>query len=235
MVSTSKMDNNRLRSRLKLGLLALVFVAPVAASYFTFYVIKPSGPDSTTNHGHLVEPARPLFTYPKANNHAKGDASPSPKSFLAAADLRNADGAPVTLALFRSRWTLLYIARTRCADVCRKRLYDTRQVRTATGRHRDRVNRILLLIDPADVSALTPFLSRAHPDLKLVVGHLPAATGLVRFFSPSMDEGTGAVTDSGRVYLIDPLGNWFMYYLPGEPAKGILEDLHKVMRASSIG
>lgn len=224
-------------SRLKLGALLLVFVAPVLASYLAYYMIAPAGPTSTTNHGHLVDPAQPMFVYPSGDT-PDTDATagaPTPRPFLVAADLRSPDGEPVAPALFRERWTLLYIARGECGESCRTRLYDTRQVRTATGRERLRVRRILLLIDPVDLDSLMPFFKREHPGLNVLVGHLPAAAGLLHFFSPPGKADTGATGRAGRVYLIDPLGNWFMYYRRDEPASGMLDDLQKVMRASSIG
>ena len=38
-----------------------------------------------------------------------------------------------------------------------------------------------------------------------------------------------------RVYLIDPLGNLMMVYPAGAKAKGMLEDLKRLLRLSSIG
>ena len=49
-----------------------------------------------------------------------------------------------------------------------------------------------------------------------------------------------AVEDSGaavapRVYLIDPLGNLMMSYAADAKPKGMLEDMKRLLRLSSIG
>jgi hypothetical protein len=38
-----------------------------------------------------------------------------------------------------------------------------------------------------------------------------------------------------QVYLLDPLGNWLMYYRAEDPPRGILKDLKKLLRLSHIG
>jgi hypothetical protein len=41
--------------------------------------------------------------------------------------------------------------------------------------------------------------------------------------------------DSHRIYLVDPLGNVMMFYPAGAPAKGMLEDMKRLLRLSQIG
>jgi hypothetical protein len=41
--------------------------------------------------------------------------------------------------------------------------------------------------------------------------------------------------DSRRIYLIDPLGNLMMWYPPGAPPKGMLEDLKRLLGLSHVG
>ena len=53
-----KIDSGTRRGRLQMILLLLVCAAPVLASYFTFYVIKPAG--GKTNIGQLVSPVQPF-------------------------------------------------------------------------------------------------------------------------------------------------------------------------------
>lgn len=54
------------RGRLKMLLVLLVCAAPVIASYFTYYVVRPEG---RRNYGELIDPQRPL---PPALAHLKG-------------------------------------------------------------------------------------------------------------------------------------------------------------------
>jgi len=41
--------------------------------------------------------------------------------------------------------------------------------------------------------------------------------------------------NSHRIYLIDPLGNAMMFYAPSVSSKGMLEDMKRLLRLSSIG
>jgi hypothetical protein len=38
-----------------------------------------------------------------------------------------------------------------------------------------------------------------------------------------------------RIYLIDPLGNLMMSYAPGATAKGMLEDMKRLLGLSHVG
>jgi len=76
----------RIRSgRIKMLLVLAVCAAPVIASYFTYYVVRPA---ARTNFGVLVEPQRPL-----------------PE--LVAQDL---DGKPVPMASLRGQWLVMSVA-----------------------------------------------------------------------------------------------------------------------------
>lgn len=216
----------RTASRLKLIALALIFVAPLAAAFVFYYWIQlHGGPAHTTNHGHLLAQSRPLYTY-----NSKGQ--PQPISALAQAGLQRAAGGRANPMLFRKKWTLLYVARGTCAQRCRQRLYDTRQVRAATGQDAYRVKRVLVLIDPQKSDALKAFTDQVHPDLTVLYAS-STATALLDFLRPQPDAPPAG--SAGRVYLIDPHGNWLMYYTRQDSASGMLKDLQKLLRISTIG
>jgi hypothetical protein len=123
------------------------------------------------------------------------------------------------------KWTLLYVVSGPCGDDCRTRLYDTRQVRTALDRDMTRVQRVLI----ADDGCCAPeFLHREHPDL-IAIRAAPAVAPLLALLPQS---GTDVAPP---VYLIDPLGNLMMEYPATTKAKGMLEDLKRLLRLSSIG
>jgi hypothetical protein len=74
-----------------------------------------------------------------------------------------------------------------------------------------------------------PALHAAHPDLII---RTPGADDAAWLSQLPMREGA---TNSHRLYLIDPLGNLMMYYPPEATPKGLLEDLKRLLRLSSIG
>jgi cytochrome oxidase Cu insertion factor (SCO1/SenC/PrrC family) len=123
----------------------------------------------------------------------------------------------------KRKWTLLYVEAGACTDACRVRLYDTRQVRLALDRDMNRVQRVLIA---GDACCDAKFLHDQHPDL-IAIRATAAAAPLLSLL-PERDE-------HGAVYLIDPLGNLMMLYPAGARPKGMLEDLKRLLRLSSIG
>jgi len=130
-------------------------------------------------------------------------------------------GLPPPHSLQR-KWTMLYVQRGTCDEPCSKRLYDMRQVRTALDREMERVQRVL--IADADCCDLKQ-LQGMHPDL-ISVARGEAVEPLLKLLP---------APDSKRIYLIDPLGNLMMFYAADAPAKGMLEDLKRLLRLSQIG
>lgn len=121
--------------RWKMIAVLLVCAAPVIASYFTYYVVRPEG---RRNFGELVEPQRPLPP-------------------LRAAGL---DGRPVLLTALRGQWLLLSVASAACDTSCQQRLYFQRQLREALGKEKDRLDWVWLVSDAAPVnSRVLPGLS----------------------------------------------------------------------------
>jgi hypothetical protein len=112
------------------------------------------------------------------------------------------------------------------------RLYDTRQVRLALDRDMNRVQRVLIA---GDGCCDAQFLHEQHPDL-IAIRATPAAAPLLALL-PDRDQGGAAASpaQAPRVYLIDPLGNLMMVYPAGARPKGMLEDLKRLLRLSSIG
>jgi cytochrome oxidase Cu insertion factor (SCO1/SenC/PrrC family) len=124
------------------------------------------------------------------------------------------------------KWTLLYVQHGRCDDECLKHLYDTRQVRLALDREMNRVQRVFIADgDCCDLEKL----QAAHPDL-IAVRSSAADEPLLNL----LPSGPGAV-NSRRTYVIDPLGNLMMSYAPDAKPKGMLEDMKRLLRLSSVG
>lgn len=115
-LSPDELRQRTRRGRLKMLAILLVCAAPVIASYFTYYVIRPEG---RTNYGTLLQPM-PDVTGLSGSG---------------------ADGAPAGLSQFRGKWLLLTGAGASCDAACERRLYVIRQLRLIAGKDRDRVER----------------------------------------------------------------------------------------------
>lgn len=201
------MSNTQKRSRIKFLLLALLFFGPVAVALWGYYFSDGWRPVGQTEHGELIHPARPLPAFA----------------------LPTASGSDLGLEQLKGMWTLLYIDGWDCDTGCADTLYNTRQIRHALGKDMDRVQRVFLV--NGECCELRD-LGDEHPDLRIawlegedrkaLAGLLPATAG-------------GDTLNSGRIYLVDPLGNLMMSYGPRAEAKGILKDMKRLLKLSHIG
>ena len=112
--------------RWKMLAVLLVCAAPVIASYFTYYVIRPEG---RRNYGELVDPQRPLPAL----------AAVSP------------DGKRIELPALKGQWLLVSVAGGACDTACQQHLYFQRQLRESLGREKDRLDRVWLVSDEAAI------------------------------------------------------------------------------------
>ncbi len=131
-------------------------VAPVLASYFTYYVVRPEG---RRNFGELIEPQRPVPSI----------TGTTPQ------------GQPVPLPTLRGQWLLVVVAGGACDSVCENNLYLQRQLREALGKEKDRLDRVWLVNDAAPLrDAVLPAMAQAtvlRVDPQQLAGWLAPAAG----------------------------------------------------------
>jgi len=135
----------------------LVCAAPVIASYFTYYVIRPEG---RRNWGTLIAPQRALPP-------------------LAAA--RALDGSVRPLGSLRGQWLLVSVAPGACPESCQQHLYLQRQLRESMGREKDRVDWVWLISDdtppPADIAPALAQATVLHVDAQVLAAWLQPEAG----------------------------------------------------------
>lgn len=192
-------------NRIKFFLVVALFILPVASALY----LKVTGwrPQTTINHGTLVQPVRPapdlLFT--------------------------TAAGKKFTQKDLEGRWNILVAITAKCDKLCQKNLYAIRQIHIGQGKHQHRVRRIFL--STGYVSGLKN-LQKQYPDLVILKA---GSASMARFkdWTAIKDSKTNLI--GTRVFMIDPLGNYMMYY-PEEfdPAK-MRRDLARLLRVSHIG
>jgi hypothetical protein len=205
MSGAPRSAHDRRQRRVLIGL-ALLFFAPLGASFYLYYSGSSWHPSARVNAGELIQPPRAL----------------------PAVALPLAGGGETAPQFLHGKWTFLQVQRGNCAADCLKDLYDTRQVRLALDRDLPRVQRVLIGDSACcDLKAL----HAAHPDL-IAVSAGAAAEPLLALL-PGTAGADGR--DSGRIYLIDPLGNLLMFYAADAKPRGMLEDLKRLLRLSQIG
>ena len=188
------------QGRWKLFAIILVCASPLIASYLTYYVIKPEG---RTNYGALIDPRQ------------------HPMPPLGATTL---DGKPADLDAYKGKWIMLQADSGDCAEACRTKLFQQRQLRLIQGKEMDRVERVWLVTDDKPIDTV---LLREYDGTRV----LRADPAKLRQWLP-VEQGA-AVTD--HVYMIDPLGNLMMRFPKNPDPNKMKKDVSKLLRASSIG
>ena len=123
--------------RLRMLLVLLVCAAPVIASYFTYYVVRPEG---RRNFGELIEPMRAL---------------PDVK-------VQRLTGETLPLTELKGQWLLISVNGGDCQADCQQQLYLQRQILTGLGKERARTEWVWLVNDQADLpSSILPGLKEA--------------------------------------------------------------------------
>ncbi len=110
------------RSRMTLVLIFALFFLPfVLAWVMNFF--GDWVPESTTNHGALIDPVQPL----------------------AVTQLTGLDGQAIAAEVTEGKWALVYFHQGVCGEDCHNAMYVMRQVRLAQGKNIDRVARITVI------------------------------------------------------------------------------------------
>lgn len=131
---------------------------------------------------------------------------------LRAPPLTAADGKSLDITLFRGRWTLLYHTAHRCGAECQRLLATLHNVRLAQGQTMAQLQRVLVLAMPPAAEEMQALHAS---DLQVVTTErwpLPAEW----------------------VYLLDPHGNLVMRYPPGFAARGLLQDLQRLLKQTEV-
>jgi len=123
-------DNRKIAGRWKLFAVLAVCAAPMIASYFTYYVIKPQ---AKNNYGTIIDPRQ--YPMPELTMTNEGGAKPT------------------TLSELKGKWLMLQIDTGNCAEACQRKLLEMRQLRLAQGKAMDRIERVWLITDTQALDA----------------------------------------------------------------------------------
>ena len=131
-------ERRTMNGRLKMLMVLLVCAAPVMASYFTYYVVRPEG---RRNYGDLITP--PVDMPELQTQDERGDIVP--------------------LKSLKGQWLLVAVGGGACDAACQENLYFQRQLRESLGKDKDRLDRVWFITDDAPVNkSLLPALSQSQ-------------------------------------------------------------------------
>ena len=201
-VAASEAERRTASGRLKMLLVLLACIAPVAASYFAFYVLRPV---ARSNYATLIEPSREI---------------------PAALPLTDLDGRSVSASSLKGQWLIVAVGRSSCDADCEQRLFMQRQLREMTGRERDRIDKVWLVIDEAPIAPQLRAALAAAPATQVL--RVPAAA-LQKWLQPAAGESL-----ESHLYVVDPMGQWMMRPPRDVKPEKFKRDIDKLLRASSF-
>jgi hypothetical protein len=140
------------------------------------------------------------------------------------AGVRLADGRPAPAEVLTGRWSVIHPATGRCDERTRALLDELARVRLALDKDADRVRRVLFHDGGCEGIATGP----RDADLLVLAATDNAGEAFRAQFPPAVDGAPG-------IYIVDPHGNLMMSYPASGSARGLLKDLERLLRLSSIG
>jgi cytochrome oxidase Cu insertion factor (SCO1/SenC/PrrC family) len=130
---------------------------------------------------------------------------------------------PLAAAVFKGKWSMVYVGAGTCDERCQHTLYYMRQSHLGLGRLYARAQRVFVQTAPCCNSALR----HDYPDLVTVDASAATMRALLQQF-PAPRRATS-------IFIVDPRGNLMMQYDSADPPGGLIDDLNHLLGLSSIG
>jgi len=188
-------------------LVLLVCTAPVVASYFAYFVVRPG---SRTNYSELIVPPRPL---------------------PAALTLQDLEGRTVPAESLHDQWLLVVVAGGACDARCERHLWLQRQLHESLGREKDRVDKLWLIDDGRRPGAQT-LSAIAATDVASAFAPARALQARRGELAAWLQPAPGRALED-HLYLVDPRGQWMLRAPANADAAGLKRDLDKLLRAAA--
>jgi len=121
----------------------------------------------------------------------------------------------------KGRWVMLQVDASGCAEPCRRKLYQMRQVRLTQGIEMGRIERVWLVRDDGPVE---PELLREYD-----------GTHVARAGSATIAALAAEREAADHIYLIDPLGNLMLRFPKDADPSRMKKDLERLLKVSTTG
>jgi len=190
------------RPGVMLLILILVFAIPLSIAWV---MLKNNDmPGKTTNKGILIDP--PFSVALLKIHNEKGD------------------------SLTKGRWAMLYLNPGQCKKACQQGLLNMRQIRIATGKNMNRVERVILTDKTQDNSRLNRMIQTEYKGTRHLFITKEDFNNIIQKHVKTSD-----ALKSGTIYLVDPMGNVIMVYKPNVTPNAIFKDIQRLLKVSQIG
>jgi cytochrome oxidase Cu insertion factor (SCO1/SenC/PrrC family) len=178
----------------------LAFVAPVVLAYVMYFTRAIS---TYTNHGEILNPLVDISKF----------------------ELKDESGKAIDREQFTRQWVLISFVGKDCDGKCNARLYDSRQVHKSLGDDQERIDRMIIHLEPPS-EELTNLISTEYPKVINVYGDEQKISDAL---------GEKAQLRNNVIYIMDPIGNVMMRFTQDQSKKDLKADLKKLLKVSQIG
>ncbi len=209
MTTKNPTANNNL-ARVKLALIFFVALAPIALA-FVMFKTGVFVPESRTNQGILINPLLPFSELP----------------------LKTLDGSPIDITADRT-WSMVLIGDERYESVAKRQLSLMNQSHIALGKEQNRVKMLYLIpenVESEQNQALIRYSTKKHPLIQIVITTDSSFFDLTHELLTKNQEAEY----SSLLFIVDPMGNAMLYFLPKHADKDILNDLKRLLKHSKMG
>lgn len=125
----SALERRTASGRLKMLLILLICAAPVIASYFMYFVVRPQ---SRSHYADLIQPTRGI---------------------PATLGMTTLAGQPLAAQAFKRQWLLVAVGSAACDAACEQHLYFQRQLHLMLGRDASRVDKVWFVVGDGEPKA----------------------------------------------------------------------------------
>lgn len=191
-----------MKPRTVLLLIAAMFILPLLLAWLMYAGILEFGPESTRNKGTFVDPPVSI-DLPGTQLISSGNP-----------DLQNT-------SQLLEHWIVFYPLPANCGNECQEHLTTLRQIHRASGRQQSRIWLVIVQNPEGD-----------SPDLASIYDQFTVISDAAGTVFPTLEALAPPANRPGSTYIVDPLGNIMMVYLPGFPPDDLKQDLKRLLKWS---
>ncbi|MDH5600383.1 MAG: SCO family protein [Gammaproteobacteria bacterium] len=185
--------------------MVFLFGLPYLVAFYFYFGTDKFTLDKT-NYGTIISPARAIPDV----------------------ELIKPDNSKFRLSSLKGKWVLASIGNSDCKQDCIDNLYKIRQIKKAVGQEYKRITKLFFLKDKNNIESFEKLL-KEYPGMDVI---MPSGNDynnhLSNFFYENKEVENG-------IFIIDPLGNYMMFYPKGADASKILKDVQRLLRVSKVG
>ena len=154
-------------------------------------------------------------------------------------DLNDHTGKPRHLQDFRGKAVVVFFGFTHCPDVCPTTLAEMAQVVKSLGADGDRVQVILVTVDPERDTrdALAKYVTAFDPRFLGMYGDMEKTRQVAKdfkiYFEKRKSGSSYSVDHSGQSYVIDPQGRLRLFVRHDRISRDLADDLKVLLKETS--